>query len=437
MTMENVAKRLHTQPQEVLARLRFIGNVAQELGYPVYVVGGFVRDLLLGVEDYDLDIVVEGDGIHFAKELSSRLHVGFVKHKQFGTATLITHDKVKVDVATARQETYEYPASLPKVKPGSIKDDLARRDFTINALALDISRNNFGALVDFFHGRKDLNKKAIRALYDISFIDDPTRILRAIRFEQRFGFTIERHTFTLLKDALKKHMLEAVHKHRLRDEFILILKESQAFKCIKRINGLCGFAFIEKKLRLKKKALNTLKKIEGTYTWFRDNYPHKHKVEVWLLYLMVLLEHLDSMRLKKVFKEFAFRRSEMDAASIFKEESSAMLSRLKAPIAPSVIYKILQPLPYEVLLCVFIKAHDKKVKDKIRDFLFTYKSIQIHLNGEELKALGMAPGPQFKRILLQLLYAKLDGKFKTKEEELIYLRHNILAKSCAKNGGKV
>lgn len=426
--MKSLSERLKKQPPEVLARLRFIGKAARELGYPAYVVGGFVRDLLLGVEDYDLDIVVEGDGIDFAQELSSHLHCGFVKHKQFGTATLITHDKVKIDLATARQETYEYPASLPKVKPCAIKDDLARRDFTINALALGISEDNFGTLVDFFDAGEDLNKKVIRVLHDLSFIDDPTRILRAIRFEQRFGFAIERHTLRLLKDAAKKQMLQKVHKHRLRDELILILKEPQAFKCLKRINTLCGFAFIESGFRLKKNTLPGLKEMGEIYAWFRANFPHQHKVELWLLYLTVLLEHLDGQQLRKVLREFAFRKYEMDAVIIFKEKSSAILSRLKTPIAPSGIYKILHPLPYEALLCIFVKARDKKVKDKIKNFLFTYRGIQIHLNGQELQAMGMAPGPQFKQILSQLLYAKLDGKFKTKEEELLYLQEKVLAK---------
>src|SRR3989338_948177 len=184
--MENLNEKLKSCSSEILARLKFIAALAGEFNYPVYIVGGFVRDLILGVEDFDLDIVIEGDGIHFAKELSHRLKADFIKHRRFQTATIVIKDKthpqvkifgsgIKIDIATARKEIYEQPAALPKVSPGTIKEDLGRRDFSINAMALSISENTFGQLVDFYDSREDLGNKRIRVLHPLSFIDDPTR----------------------------------------------------------------------------------------------------------------------------------------------------------------------------------------------------------------------------------------------------------------------
>ncbi|HCD39285.1 MAG TPA: hypothetical protein DEQ77_11350 [Candidatus Omnitrophica bacterium] len=424
--MDNVTKKLNTQPQEVLERLRFIGNLAKELGYPAYVVGGFVRDLLLGVEDYDLDIVVEGDGILFARELSKKMGVDFVTHKRFGTASLITHDKVKIDIASARKEFYECPGSLPKVSPGTIHDDVARRDFTINAMAVDISENSFGKLVDYFGGRQDLQKKVIKVLHAASFIDDPTRMLRAIRFEQRFGFSMEKQTRGLFREAASRAMLEKVHKHRLRDELILILKEHTVVGCLRRINQLYGFEFIHPQLKVSSKSYPLFKKIRELYECFIKEFPHRHKVEPWVLYLIILLKDLEPHTLQRVLSEFAFRKHETNAAVLFKKESQRILARLKKAKSASEIYRVLGVVPDEVILLVYLKARQQKIRNKITDFLFFHKGIQIHLNGEELKALGMAPGPRFKEILRELFYAKLDGKFRTKEEEINYVKHKAL-----------
>lgn len=427
--MENLSEKLNKQPRETLERIKLIARLARELKYPVYVVGGFVRDIILGLKDFDLDIVVEGDGMDFAKELSQRLKGStFIKHRQFGTATVATEDKTKIDIATARKEMYEHPACLPKVMPGTIKDDLARRDFSINAMACDISYERFGQLVDFFRGREDIKKKVIRALHDLSFIDDPTRILRAIRFEQRFNFKIEAHTLRLISEGMALHMLEKVHDHRLRDELILILKEPTAINCIKRINTLCGFTFIHSNLRITRKTITRLEKIKKLHLWFEKNFTHRRKIELWVLYLAIVLETLDTRELQIILSEFAFRKGEVKIILSFKAQSERIISRLKSAPSPSRIYRILEGLSYETILLILHKAGTQNVKQKLIDFLRRYSASRIFISGHELKALGITPGPCFKEILKELLYAKLDGKFETKEEELRYLKDKILRK---------
>ncbi|MDD4894296.1 MAG: hypothetical protein PHW54_03160, partial [Candidatus Omnitrophica bacterium] len=234
-------KYLSKLPKEIRDFISVAGDVAFSCGMPVYLVGGFVRDLILGVDNLDLDIVVEGDGIKFAELLSLKLNAGLTLHRRFGTATLIIDKYFKVDIATARREYYPEPAHLPEVTCGTLKDDLIRRDFTINAMAVSINRRDFGTFIDCFGGKKDLAAKKIRVLHDLSFIDDPTRILRAIRFEQRYSFRIEPKTLKLLREAKRLKMLEKVQPQRLRDELILLLKENKPLKQLRRIKELIGF----------------------------------------------------------------------------------------------------------------------------------------------------------------------------------------------------
>ncbi len=214
------------------------GDLASEMGCRAYAVGGMVRDLLLGIRNFDLDIVIEGDGIRFAGCLADRLHAGVTSHKRFGTATITFPDQIRVDVATARTEVYERPAALPTVTPGSIRDDMQRRDFTINALAASLMPADFGRLLDFFHGVRDLRERHIRVLHENSFIDDPTRIFRAVRFETRLGFRMVRSTEELLVEALSRSILSELEDYRIATELRLILEEPDPAGTLKRLEQL-------------------------------------------------------------------------------------------------------------------------------------------------------------------------------------------------------
>jgi tRNA nucleotidyltransferase (CCA-adding enzyme) len=220
------------------AILQEAGSLASEMGFHAYAVGGMVRDLLLGIHSFDLDIVVEGDGIRFAGSLAARLHATVKSHERFGTATIHFPDLLRVDVATARTEIYECPAALPKVTPGSIRDDMSRRDFTINSLAISLMPEEFGRLLDFFHGVRDLRERHIRVLHGQSFVDDPTRIFRAVRFETRLGFRIVRSTEQLLVGALSRSILSELEDYRIATELRLILEEPDPAGTLKRLEQL-------------------------------------------------------------------------------------------------------------------------------------------------------------------------------------------------------
>ena len=327
----NLAKLLKQRlPAGVLKSIRKIGNFAQEKGFSAYIVGGFLRDVLLGVENLDLDIIIEGDAITFVKLLKEKIALDMVTHRRFGTATITLPDGFKIDLASARKEHYAYPAVLPTVTFSSIREDLIRRDFTINALAVKINRNNFGQLLDLFEGQKDLTERKVRILHDRSFIDDPTRIFRAIRFEQRYNFKIEEQTLKLMREALASGMLERLTRSRLGREFILLLKEAKPLKAISRFDQLCGLQVIHPLIRLDKmlqvkKNLPFGQRLEQI---FLDpeaegrrissgniiSYAIKQKLpkpqDNWLVYFVLLTKRLNDQQLEKLCCDFSLTRKD-------------------------------------------------------------------------------------------------------------------------------
>ncbi len=230
----DIAKKF---PNELFNIIKTVGEAADKRSVPVYIVGGPVRDMLLKVPNYDLDFVVEGDGIKFADALNKKLKGELKLHKAFKTATILYKD-ARIDIVTARSETYKKPASYPDVVPGTIKEDLFRRDFTINAMAVCLNKKNLGELVDFFGGLKDLKKGTIRVMHEKSFIDDPTRIFRAVRFSVRFKFKIETKTKRLMKKAVLAGVIGEVNRGRTRKEIELFLKEKDPLKCVEVFSKL-------------------------------------------------------------------------------------------------------------------------------------------------------------------------------------------------------
>jgi len=414
--MEKYLKRL---PKEIQDLISLTSDLAYSNNMSAYLVGGFVRDLILGVKNLDLDIVVEGDGIKFAEVLSQKLNVGLIRHRRFGTATVILKKHLKVDIATARQEYYPQPAHLPEVTCGVLKDDLMRRDFTINAMAISINRQDFSRFIDCFGGRQDLADKKIRVLHNLSFIDDPTRILRAIRFEQRYNFEIEPKTLKYLREAKKLKMLQRVQPQRLRDELILILKETHPLKPLNRIKGLIGFDFINPNLSLSKKTSVFLKSIENQISWFKREYPKRRKLDAWLIYFIGLIEPLNINNIKLICKKFAFRRGEEKRILAYKKLKPQFIKELsRDKIKASRVFSFLEPLSYEVIILIKAKFKNKKLKKHIKDFFEIYNGTHLYISGADLHRLGLTPGPYYQKIFRRVLNAKLDGLIRTKKEEL-------------------
>ncbi len=251
----------------VIAVLNRIGEVADELGCGAYVVGGFVRDLFLYRGNEDLDVVIEGNGIAFAKEFGRITGARIHSHEKFGTAVILFPEGFKIDVASARMEYYKFPAALPEVERSSIKLDLYRRDFTINTLAIQLNPGRFGTLIDFFNALRDIKDKVIRVLHNLSLVEDPTRVFRAIRFEQRFGFTIGKLTSSLIENAISMDFFKRLSGRRVFTEIRLILEEENPIRAIIRLNDFGLLRVIHPAISLDKDLLQMFNSTRKVLSW--------------------------------------------------------------------------------------------------------------------------------------------------------------------------
>lgn len=417
---------LRRSPKEVQDLIYLSSEVAAANHFRAFLVGGFVRDLILGVKNLDLDIVVEGNGIKFAEDLADFLKARVVRHARFGTATITLSAAVKIDVASARVECYPVPACLPQVKNGSIKDDLKRRDFSINAMAISINKKDFGRLIDFFEGINDLRRSKIRVLHNLSFIDDPTRILRAIRFEIRYDFAIEPKSLSLLKEACRQGMLDQVQPQRLRDELILMLKEKDPLGQIKRIKELSGLNFISPDLSVTRNTYKFLVSIQKQINWFKENCAQRRQLETWFIYFLGLTDSLDIRNTATICRNFAFRKGDKKRILSFKKITEKFMQKLdRKDIRPSAIFGLLENLSYEVIIAMKAKYSSRLIQRHIEDFLEIYNGMRLYISGDDLQRLGVAPGTCYKRIFEKVLTAKVNGTVKTKEEELLLIKRLI------------
>ena len=396
--------------------LESLSGLADKLNVRVYLVGGVVRDLMLGEKIFDLDIVVEADAIDFAHKFADIHKKQFKKHHTFGTATVF-FDNHHIDFVTARSEIYSGFGALPRVKPASLKEDLLRRDFTINAMAISLNKSDYGKLLDYYCGEKDLKSGIIRILHDDSFMDDPTRILRAIRFEQRFSFKLEKDTLKLAKKAIGKNAFGLVNPHRLREELILILKEPFPRRYIKRLYELRILSLIDKNIKLNKNDFHIVARIEQAIGFYKASFKRHRQLEEWIIYFMAILHRVESGEAAKFLDTFGFRKGEkIRILSLYGNVDK--VKQLNKKVLPHVIYKILNPLSFENIIFFYAYYRGKTIRKRIGIFLDKLISIHLRLKGEDLRRLGFKPPTLYGKLFERLLYAKIDKGFKTFKEEI-------------------
>ena len=423
--MKKYFKRL---PAELRKIITLAPRVASETGMPAYLVGGCVRDLILAVKNLDLDIAVEGDGIVFARNLAQKIESKLIIHERFKTATLILSDGSKVDIATTRQEKYLHPAALPVVSPGSLKEDLKRRDFTINAMALSLDKDKKQKIIDLFGAQADLVSGKIRILHDLSFKDDPTRILRAVRFSRRFNFEIEPETLRLLKEAIRDGLLDKVSPHRMRDELILILKEQNPSGPIKQLGDLGALSFVNPKFKIGKSVLSLFESIAKELTWFVKNFPERRQLDSWLIYFTALLAPLTLTRIKAVICRLGLRKGEEKRMISYYQGRRKLITCLsKKQVAPERIFSLLEPLSYETIILLGATSGNKNFKKHLVDFFEIYNGMRLCVSGHDLGGLGVLPGPEYQKIFAKVLAAKLNGQVKNRRSELALIKKLICA----------
>jgi tRNA nucleotidyltransferase (CCA-adding enzyme) len=420
-------------PEKVYRVLSTAGETAERMGFNAYLVGGSVRDLLLGQENLDIDIVVEGDAILFARELSGQLKAKIRSHHRFGTAHLST-EGLELDVATARTEYYESPAALPKVETSSIKRDLYRRDFTINTLALKLNPRDFGQLIDFFGGQRDLREKTIRVLHNLSYVEDPTRAFRAIRFSERFGFKLSKHTENLIKSAIQMNLFEMLSGSRLYDELMLALNETNAVRTLKRLADFGLLKVIHRDLGFDEKLETTLSSMYETIAWYNLLYLEE-KVDTGILYLMALLSNLSDTGRREALDRLSAPPRGREVIIKSMSQSGEILKRL--PVRdPASIYHLLKNVDTEIILFSMALTQDTEKKKEISRFLVELRKAGPLLTGKDLREFGIPQGPIYSRILNDLREAQLRGKVKKVEDEKNFVREHYLKKQKSDRSGK-
>ena len=396
-------------PPELVNFMWLAGEVALGRGEKLYLVGGVVRDLLLGQPNLDLDLVVEGNAVELALQIKEANGGEITTHLRFGTAKL-RWDKWSADFASARSETYDKPGALPRVTPSSIDNDLSRRDFTINAMAIRLNPGDYGKLVDPCGGRSDLKKRVIRVLHEKSFIDDATRIWRALRYEQRLDFRLERETLKLLKRDID--MLDTISRDRIRYEIECILQEKYPEKVLSRAEELGVLA----------KLHPALKGNGGHAEKFAQarqmTSPHPPEIG---LYLALIAYPLNDEEVESLISRLNLPKSLAQTL----RDTITLKGKLKLVsipgLSPGSIYNFLDGYSAQALMANSLSTESPTASQNVRFFLSKLRHVEASLSGDDLMKLGVAEGPQIKELLELLHQARLNGRVTTREgeEELV------------------
>lgn len=411
------------------------GEVAASLNMPLYFVGGLVRDLLLDLPPADFDMVVEGDAIALARQLQQRFGGRVRSHSRFGTAkwllsrrtwrNLAPSESIEdvpdtIDFVTARTEFYDQPAALPEVESGSIKLDLHRRDFTINTLAIRLDGAHLGELLDFYGGLRDLDQGIIRVLHSLSFVDDATRILRAARLEQRLSFRIEERTAELIADGLP--MLDRVSGERIRHELELALREPDPVPIVERLQELQVLQQLHPNLTWNADAAAKFRNLQGLLEhprWqnaLQDESPASVYFALWMATQPAAVRRafMERLNVRKSTRE------EVEGAVKLVEIACAFPRDVK----PSQVEQKLRPYsPYpRILLAARAALEGEPAAELVERYQTNWREVSTALDGNDLREMGLKPGPQYSRLLDRLLAARLDGEVASEAEERALLQ---------------
>jgi len=414
--------------------LHLLAYQASMLRMPIYLVGGVVRDILLGQAVKDFDLVVEGRSAEFAEYIVKKFGGRIVIHSKFGTATWMlnesTYKRLNVpmldmsasplsfDLISARSESYSQPGALPKVKPSTIGDDLRRRDITINAMAIQLDGERFGELYDPLNGEKDLNARLIRVIQDESFIDDPTRIFRAVRYAARYGFDIEPETSALINQEAFDILVQ-LSGERLRHEFDLIFEEKHSIVMMAQFETLGVLHLFHPDLQFSnyKSPLDYQLAPEFADLVIPDMLSF-HQTLAWILWLI----SLPVTSIEAIAKRLAF-----PAVLTYSAIAASKIILTPYPPDASISQKTfyLDAFPPLAVYAAWIMSGDGSVRENLNKYLLEWRNIKPYTSGYILQQRGLVPGPKFKEILTRLRAAWLDGEVNTEEEE-VKLLNNLL-----------
>jgi tRNA nucleotidyltransferase (CCA-adding enzyme) len=422
----DLSDKLEKLDEESLWLCRTIGQEAQQNKMVAYAVGGSVRDLILGLKSFDFDFVIEGSAIELAAQLANKYPDKFslvASHERFQTATVTLHSELdrSVDLSTARIEFYEFPAALPTVEPSVLENDLFRRDFTINALAACVNPESFGVLYDYFDGLQDLRDGVIRVLHQFSFIEDPTRIMRAARFASRLGFAIDPKTEEQAKRAISIGKFDNLGGVRIRDELKLILQSPERLKGLAILSKLGSkLRYLDENLEYGEPQRKTIKRAEQLLSRYQLN-------NAWIIYLALLLARLSIDRLPEVLARLHL--SNDDRTAILRGlDIYASLGNQPKELKKSELYELLHDSPDESLaIAACLAPAGSHVRRMTKLYFEQLKTVCIEVSGKDLLNIGFSEGPRIGEVLKAVLDAKLNGLVSTKKEELEFVKNLALS----------
>jgi tRNA nucleotidyltransferase (CCA-adding enzyme) len=380
-----------------------------ELPEGVYVVGGTVRDILLGEENFDVDIAVEGDAIAFARALARELGGRVTPHEKFGTAVVKYGDEGRVDVVTTRTEFYDAPGALPTVERAGLREDLYRRDFTINAMAASLKPTDFGRLVDPFGGREDLGNRLLRVLHNLSFIDDPTRIFRAIRYEARYGLRLEDHSARLARGTIEMGLVGDLSSARLRDELIALLEDPGAAGGIRRLGELGVDRAIHPHLRADAEAAALYERALALRADLGVDVP------AWHIGIAALARELTSDEAYAWLARLRMRRRDVERIVGAVRVAPLLLERLRGErLDPAQIVTLAEAYAPDAPLLALAREE----RPELRDYFTRLRAVRLEIGGEDLAQLGLDESPRVGEVLAEILRLKLNGKLDGRDSEL-------------------
>jgi tRNA nucleotidyltransferase (CCA-adding enzyme) len=400
---------------ELYARIRRIAEVAQEHGTQVYLVGGLVRDVLLRRVNRDVDLVVVGDGPEFARRLAAVLDAEVRVHEAFLTARIEEQSGFVIDVATARSEFYRSPASLPEVRTSALRQDLFRRDFTVNALAIELGPEPSLQLVDYFGGQRDLRDRTLRVLHSLSFIDDPTRVLRAVRLELRLDFALSSETLRLIHIAVSEGVFDRLSGSRFREELILLLDHPSAIRGLERLQELGVLATLSPKLAVTPSRRRLLEKARGTWDWLQLEAIEDLPARLWFLLFLALCVELSREDRAQLADRLRLNERDRDVVRLYTGRVGATRRRLAAEgVTPHEVRGALERLCAEEIL-LLMTASEASVRGWVRRYLVDLRWVALSIQGRDLLA-GMEAGPRIGEVLQATLEARLDGRIEASDE---------------------
>ncbi|MEN3185567.1 MAG: CBS domain-containing protein [Atribacterota bacterium] len=420
LTRHNLAEKLYLHfDKDTLGLLNAIGTLAKRMGVKIYLVGGVVRDIILGYPNYDLDLVVEGDAIEFTQNLQGLFPGKVVSYPPFGTAIFFLRDGKRIDFASARHEFYLYPGAPPQVEYSNLRRDLFRRDFTVNAMAISIHPDNWGELFDFFGGLKDLEAGILRVLHPLSFVEDPARSIRAVRFEQKYAFRIEPFTMSLLKQTIREGLLGKIKPDRLKEEIQLILRLPGFYRYLFRLYQLDMFPTIFPGCFWKRE----YEEVYGRLQEIVDDFAG-YEIDLFLLKLSPIWGDMVPELLPKLREKMSLSKKRVHKISSYLEKKGIFERGIQDLYLPnSRIYLLCSEIPPEFLFLSLAKFYDVPlVRERIIHYLQVWQTVEPLLSGNALREMNIEEGPVYAKILQELKLAKIDGKIKNREEEENFVR---------------